>query len=260
MIKKRKISELVGRVIEMKDDKKRYLVMPLELRSFDGILGTIEGRISFNDVVSKDSVVIMPLDEIPNERRKLNANLEEGESFVVRNIRPEDKERVKLLNNSMSLVLDNTKKLYRNLTELEELEAKYAELGERINKLKQSNSEPLSKWKRPANKSYFLELCRNEVEVLNAKKRLEDPSRPLYKTSLTGSSNATKIEVLELLKVTQKPLYYRFGLAYRGARVIPVTREEAIEAWLHGRNGGFIDMDEYQDKIEINEYSSNDMW
>ena len=261
MSKKRKITELIGRVIEMKDDKRRYLVMPLEIRNFDGILGTISGRLSFSDVMYKDTVVIMPLDEVPTERRKLkDSDVEEGKDFVVRNIRPEDTERVKLLNDSMSKVLENTKKLYRNLTELEELERKQADLQAKIDKLKNDNSAPLSKWKRPANKAYLLELCRDEVETLNAKKRLEDPNRPLYKTSLTGGSNATKKEVLELLKVTNKPLYYRYGLGYRGAKAYLVTKEEAINAWLHGRNGGFVDMFENENMIQINEYSSNDMW
>ena len=39
-----------------------------------------------------------------------------------------------------------------------------------------------------------------------------------------------------------------------------VTREQGIDAWLNGRNGGFVDMGEYEDKIIIAEYSSNDMW
>ena len=263
MSNQRKITELVGRVVEMKDDNKRYLVMPFELRSddFRDIIGTIEGKISSQDLVYKNTVVIMPLDESPEKRKRLHSNTVEGTHFTVKNIKPEETERVKLLNKLMSEVLNNTKQLYRNLTELKKLEEKQAELELKIKKLKDTNSEPLSKWARPAEKAYLLEMYRDEIKVLNARERLNDENRPLYKTSLTSPSNATKIEVLELLKVTDKPIYYRYGLSYRGAKAKPITREKAVDIWANGGpNGGFMDMDEYKDKIELNEYSSNDMW
>lgn len=263
MKNQRNITELVGNIVEMMDDNKRYLVMPFELRgkAFDDIIGTIEGEITFKDLVYKNIVVIMPLAELPEERRQLGVKKLEGVDFVVKDIRLEEEERVKLLNESMSEVLNNTKKLYENLTEIKELERQQRELESKINKLKDNNSEPLDKWSRPANNSYLLELCRNEVGKLEAKKRLEDPDRPLYKTSLTGKSNASKIDVLELLEITEKPIYYRYGFAYRGAKASSISREKAIDIWNNGGpNGGFIDMDEYADKIEINEYSSNDMY
>lgn len=162
--------------------------------------------------------------------------------------------------NWLSEVLDNIKKLYRSLTDLRKLEKQQEELNKKISKLKDVVSEPLNKWKRPAHNSYLLELYRNEIEVISAKERAKDKNRPLYKTSLTGKSNATSREVLELLKITDKPIYYRYGLSYRGAKANLVEREEGINAWLHGKHGGFIDMDEYEDKIIINEYSSNDMY
>lgn len=259
----RNITELVGRVVELKSDNKRYLVMPLELRDkeLNAILGKIEGRVSSQDLVYKERVVIMPLDEIPEQRIKLGTSVVEGEHFVVRNIKPEEVERVKQLNNSMSLVLDNLKKVYRNLTELKELEKKQMEIESKIKKVKDINSVPLNRWSRPASKAYLLELYRNDVEISKAKGRLKDKNRPLYKTSLTGGSNATSRDVLELLKVTDKPLYYRYGFAYRGAKESPITREKAITIWTKGGlNGGFIDMSEDKDSIIINEYSSNDMW
>lgn len=73
----------------------------------------------------------------------------------------------------MSAVLSNVKKVYRNLTQLKELEKQQLELELKINKLKDSNSEPLSKWARPANKAHLLELYRNEVELLEIKERLK---------------------------------------------------------------------------------------
>lgn len=263
MSKQRNITELVGRVVEMKDDNKRYLVMPLELRGeeFNSIIGKIEGKLSSEDLIYKDRVVIMPLNEVPEQRKKLSNAIVEGKDFIVRNIRPEDVEKVKILNESMSTVLNNIKKLYRNLTELKKLEEKQLELQSKIDKLKNENSDPLSKWSRPVNNAYLLELYRDEVKTLNAKERLKDKNRPLYSTSLTGGSNATKKDVLELLKVTEKPIYYRYGFAFRGAQIHPITREKAIDIWCNGGpNGGFLDMDEYTDKIEINEYSSNDMY
>lgn len=263
MAKQRKITELVGRVIEMKNDKKRYLVMPFELRgeAFASKLGTIEGRVSSQDLIYKNTVIIVPLNEMPTQRIQLGSDIVEGKDFIVRNAKPEEVERIKLLNTSMSLVLENTKKLYRNLTELKELERKQLEISKKIDTLKKHNSVYLNRWDRPANKSYLLELYKNELDVLNAKERLKDKNRPLYKISLTGSSNATKRDVLELLKVTDKPIYYRYGLSYRGATSKRITREKAIDIWVNGGpNGGFMDMFECDNSIDINEYSSNDMW
>lgn len=263
MSNQRDITELVGNIVEMLDDNKRYLVMPFELRGkdFDNIIGTIEGEVTFEDLVYKKTVVIMPLAELPEERRQEGGKVLEGRDFIVKDIRPEEEERVKLLNESMLEVLNNTKKLYGNLTEIKELERQQRELESKINKLKDINSEPFGKWSRPANNSYLLELCRNEVGRLEAKKRLEDPDRPLYKTSLTCKSNATEIDVLELLKITKKPMYHRYGFAYKGAKANPITREKAIDIWINGGpNGGFLDMDEEPNMIVINEYSSNDMY
>lgn len=263
MKNQRNITELVGNIVEMIDDNKRYLVMPLELRSedFDNVIGTIEGEVTFEDLVYKETVVIMPLVGVPEARRKLGKKKLEGKDFIVKDIRPEDEEMVKVLNESMLEVLSNTKKLYENLTEIKEFERQQRELESKIKQLKDNNSEPWNKWARPAKKAYLLELCRNEVEKIEAKKRLDDPNRPLYKTSLTGDSNATKADVLELLKETTKPTYYRYGFAYRGAKAKLIERQRAIDIWQDGGpNGGFLDMDEEIDKIIINEYSSNDMY
>ena len=263
MKEQRNVTELVGNVIEMIEDNKRFLVMPFELRgdSFDNIIGTIEGEVTYDDLVYKNRVVIIPLEELPETRKQATSKLVEGVDFIVSDIRPEEEDRVKLLNESMLEVLENTKELYKNLTQIKELEEKERELKNRIKKLRDSNSVYYDKWSRPANNSYLLELCRKEVKKLDAKKRLEDPDRPLYKTSLTGKSNATKEDVLELLKQTSKPTYYRFGFAYRGAKAELIEKQRAIDIWQNGgRNGGFLDMTEEKDKIVINEYSSNDMY
>lgn len=79
----------------------------------------------------------------------------------------------------------------------------------------------------------------------------------LYKISLIGSSNATRREALELLKITKKSIYYRYGIACRWTKANSVTRGETIGRW---QIRGLIDMAEYYDKIIIKEYSSNDMY
>lgn len=112
MSKQRKITELVGRVVELKGDNKRYLVLPMELREkgLNAILGTIEGRVTSEDVIYKGVVVLMPLDGLADERRKYDSSTVEGTHFIVRNAKPEEMGKIKVLNDSMSLVLDNVKK------------------------------------------------------------------------------------------------------------------------------------------------------
>lgn len=263
MNKQRNLTELVGRVVELKEDNKRYLVMPFELRGHDfkSIIGTIEGRVTYKDLMYEDTIALIPLDEVPKQRRKHGDLLLEGKNFTVRNAMPKERERIEILNQSMLLVLDNMKELYTNLTELKKLEQKQAKIQTEISKLKDTNSGPLDKWARPADNAYLLELYKNEINTIKAKERLKDPNRPLYHTSLVGKSNAGKAEVLELLKTTDKKLYHRYGLSYRGAKAKPITREQAIHMWLHGGpNHGFIDMDEEKDSVIIGEYSSNDMY
>lgn len=263
MSKKRKLIELIGRVIELKSDNKRYLVMPLELRGdeFRSMIDKTKGEASDKDLIYNDRVVLMPLNEVPEKRLKVMNTKEENIDFIVRNVKPEEKQVVDSLNESMTIVLNNVKTITKNLHEIRQLEKQQAEIEAKLKKLNDQNSVPFSKWARPAHRAHILELYKEDMEVINAKNRLEDEDRPLYKTSLTGKSNATKTDVSELLKVTDKSMFYRMGFAYRGAKASEITREKALDIWNNGApGGGFLDMEELSDRIIINEYSSNDMY
>jgi hypothetical protein len=73
-------------------------------------------------------------------------------------------------------------------------------------------------------------------------------------------SNCTKEQAVELIKSTEKPIRYTYGLEYRNpttCRVL-IDKEKALEYM--GDKYALVDCTEYDDWIHIKEYSSNDMW
>ncbi len=62
----------------------------------------------------------------------------------------------------------------------------------------------------------------------------------------------------EVVNNTNKKLSYRYGLSYRGAEENPISKDKALE--ILDNNNGLLDVNEYEDKIILNEYSYNDMW
>lgn len=69
---------------------------------------------------------------------------------------------------------------------------------------------------------------------------------------------STKEEAIELLKTTNKVIKYTFGYKYRHPTTyeVPVSSEEALGYF--ERN--WTDVKEYEDWIDVNSYSDNDMW
>ena len=62
----------------------------------------------------------------------------------------------------------------------------------------------------------------------------------------------------EIINSTNKKLTYRYGLSYRGAEEHLISKDKALD--ILDNNNGLLDVDEYEDKIILNEYSCNDMW
>lgn len=74
-----------------------------------------------------------------------------------------------------------------------------------------------------------------------------------------GKSNPSREETLEFLKKSDKPILYTFGLAYRDPNIRnePVTKEWAINQF---EEEPMTDVDEYDDHIGLNSYSSDDLY
>lgn len=76
--------------------------------------------------------------------------------------------------------------------------------------------------------------------------------------SFTGRRENTPKEIVEyVLKTTKKPFKYTYGFKYRNPTtyMVPITRESALE-----KLKDWCDVTEFNDYIDINTYSSNDMW
>lgn len=58
---------------------------------------------------------------------------------------------------------------------------------------------------------------------------------------------------------TDKPLQYTYGLGYRHPTIDhkPITKEEALKII---DEQSLLDIDEYENYVYLNAYSSNDMW
>ncbi len=72
-----------------------------------------------------------------------------------------------------------------------------------------------------------------------------------------GTLNEAK--AIEVIKNSDKPCVYTYGFKYRNptTREVPISKEKAIEIISHE---GFLDITEYEDRFDLNAYSSNDMW
>ena len=58
---------------------------------------------------------------------------------------------------------------------------------------------------------------------------------------------------------SDKPCKYTFGLLYRDptTKRVPISKERAFEII---DSQSFLDIEEFEDYIHLNAYSSNDMW
>lgn len=63
---------------------------------------------------------------------------------------------------------------------------------------------------------------------------------------------------IEIVEKTDKKLYHRYGFAYRGAEARPISKEKALG--IIKDRGNWLDIDESDDNIILNTFSSNDMW
>ena len=66
-------------------------------------------------------------------------------------------------------------------------------------------------------------------------------------------------EAIAAIQKENKPCVYTFGFKYKNptTRDVFITKEEAIEII---KKESLLDITEYEDRIDLNAYSSNDMW
>lgn len=69
----------------------------------------------------------------------------------------------------------------------------------------------------------------------------------------------TNKEIKDFLSATTKPIKYTYGLKYRNPTTYMVHKSLA-EALEIVDNEGLLTVNEYEDYIDMNAYSSNDMW
>lgn len=62
----------------------------------------------------------------------------------------------------------------------------------------------------------------------------------------------------EVVEKTNKELYHRYGFAYKGAEARPISKENALG--IIKDNSSWLDIDEFDDYIELNTFNENDMW
>lgn len=72
-----------------------------------------------------------------------------------------------------------------------------------------------------------------------------------------GSMN--REELKKFIKGTDKPIRYTYGFKYRNptTKDVPKTKEDALKIVEHE---SLLDAVEYEDVLDLNAYSSNDMW
>ena len=71
-------------------------------------------------------------------------------------------------------------------------------------------------------------------------------------------SNCEKKDAIELIKTTEKPFKYTYGLSYRNPTThnVPISREKALEY----AKDSIVDITEHEDYVHINRYGEMDLW
>ena len=66
-------------------------------------------------------------------------------------------------------------------------------------------------------------------------------------------------KLIAFISETDKPIQYTYGLGYRHPTTHnkPISKDEAIRI---AKTQSLLDADEYEDRLHLNAYSSNDMW
>ena len=103
----------------------------------------------------------------------------------------------------------------------------------------------------PAFERKFYETVKIATEDYEAKQRL-------FHHSFYDNSKS-KDEIIKFLKSTNKPIKYTNGFKSKhpGTYMKPISLEEALKI---AERYGYLDVDEKPDYIDMNEYSSNDLW
>ena len=80
----------------------------------------------------------------------------------------------------------------------------------------------------------------------------------LLKYPLMGKGNCTRDEIVEFLRTTEKPILYTFGLKYRDptTRDVEISNKRAVELF----NTHFSDVEEKEEYVDLNCFSSNDLY
>ena len=130
--------------------------------------------------------------------------------------------------------LSDNKKIEKLMTEIEEIKGK-----------KKENNEKIKKFSFDI--SVYIEEEKNKVDA---------------KTEVNMSFNTGNLNIplaIAIVKANKnRPLYYRYGLGYKGAEKQKITKDKAVEILLEGYS--LTDFRASGTEILINQYSDNDMW
>ena len=130
--------------------------------------------------------------------------------------------------------LSDNKKIEKLMAEIEEIKGK-----------KKENNEKIKKFSFDI--SVYIEEEKNKVDA---------------KTEVNMSFNTGNLNIplaIAIVKANKnRPLYYRYGLGYKGAEKQKITKDKAVEILLEGYS--LTDFRASGTEILINQYSDNDMW
>lgn len=65
-------------------------------------------------------------------------------------------------------------------------------------------------------------------------------------------------EAAGVVRASNKPLYHRYGFAYRGAEKRHISKESALK--IIENTGNYLDIKEDETEIVLNTFSEMDMW
>ena len=241
----KRLNEVYYRVIEL-ENKERCVVVPSILHA-SKVAKT--KNLIIEDFYNNEQVRLFSLSSIESEPQFVKVDYA---PYKLKKANPDEQQAIAEIKRFINQIIAKRKIEHRQLLQKQELEVQIKQLEDKLAGVEQES--------RLVNQEVqqLLDQRRQVVTDYIIGQRFKNPKRDLihYNFYDSKTGNSDEATATYLVKYTDKPIYIRHGFAYRGAKLNPTTREDA----LNSIKNNWADIVEHVDRVEINTYSGNDMW
>ena len=241
----KRLNEVYYRVIEL-ENKERCVVVPSILHA-SKVAKT--KNLMIEDFYNHEQVRLFSLNSIKSKPQLVKVDYA---TYKLKKANPDEQQTIADIKRFVNQIVAKSKIEHRQLSQKQELEAQIKQLEDKLALIEQENRLLNQEMQQ------LLEQRQQVVDDHIMNQHFKNPKRELIRYNFYDSKqgNSDEATATFLVKCTDKPIYIRHGYAYRGAKLNRTTRENA----LNSIEKEWADIMEYEDRVEINTYSGNDMW